>query len=136
MRWPWVPRTDLDDLTMAHVVEVGRAERIFAEALTRLTADVDRERTEKAYWVERYMDAVARSIPPESVPVTPQIAPPKVKSVIAEAIREESAGDTRLAGWYWKRVRTLKAEGKAEADIVAEIRSWVTTEDEPQPVSA
>jgi hypothetical protein len=68
--------------------------------------------------------------------VTPLVAPPRVKSAIAEAIREEAAGDTRLAGWYWKRVRTLKAEGKTEGDIVAEIRSWVTTEDEPQPVSA
>jgi hypothetical protein len=54
--------------------------------------------------------------------------PARPKSVIAQAIAEESGGDSKLARWFWKRAGELKAENKTPEEIARALRQWQTSE--------
>lgn len=53
---------------------------------------------------------------------------PRVRSVVAEAIKAQSEGDPRLARYLSKRAQELKAENKRPEEIAAELANWQTTE--------
>lgn len=53
---------------------------------------------------------------------------PRVRSVVAEAIKAQSEGDPRLARYLSKRAQELKAENRRPEEIAAELANWQTTE--------
>ncbi len=72
-----------------------------------------------------------RVLPVPSSPVTATpVREPRTPDVVQQAIRDEAAGDSRLAGHLRKRANELKAEGKNPEEIAQELRTWQTTADE------
>lgn len=72
---------------------------------------------------------IERGLQPE--PQEPKPQPPiqtKEESALAAAIREESNGDSQLAQYFWRRAKTLRAEGQSDGDILTAIRTWDSTE--------
>lgn len=72
--------------------------------------------------------AASLAKPPELMIEKPSLERKRRKSVVSEAIREQSGGDPRLMGYLRKRANDLKRDGKPDADIAAELSRWSTTE--------
>ena len=74
-----------------------------------------------------HIAALIALLKPVAPPVLPN-APPRERSEIEVAIKEEAGADPKLRAWFRKRVKELRAEGKSDGDIVLAIRSWESTE--------
>lgn len=107
MKWPWVSR----------------------ETYAAAVREAETWRAEYRAMQSRYFDAVTPRQPtltytePANEPVKKRPSP------IAAAIKQESGGDPRLAGYLRKRARELRAEGMVPADIAVELVRWQTTEE-------
>lgn len=96
------------------------------EAYDQLKAVYEKECREKQHLHERYallqtlvMERGLQPLPPAETPVPPVVQ--KEDSRVAKRIREESGGDPRLAQHFAKLAQRLRAEGKTEGDILAQI---------------
>ena len=96
------------------------------EAYAQLQAAYEKECREKQHLHERYallhtliIERGLQPLPPTETPVPPTVQ--KEESLIAKKIREESGGDPRLAQHFAKLAHRLRAEGKGDGDILAQI---------------
>ena len=122
-RWPWVAR---------ELVESERA------ATDRLVAHFQKENERLAALVEALRGELAavtlRATTPAPVATVNYEAPVREPDpdgdVIRAAIRDESAGDPRLAAYLRKRASELAARGdKTPRQIADELRTWETVGD-------
>lgn len=119
MNLPWVSREMLN-----------LAERRRCDAIAEHEAEVAFVYRQLDAANERIAFLLDRVLPVPASPVTAtSVREPREPSVIAQTIRDESAGDIRLAAHLRKRARELKAEKpdwKPE-QIAEELRNWQTT---------
>jgi hypothetical protein len=127
MNLPWVSRLAFD------VVVTNRAQLVTALAATdsviaALRDDLTAERARNDALMEKYH---ALALPVLPVMATPVVREPAKPSVIAQAIRDESVGDPRLAAFLRNRSRELKLDHPDWADeqIATELTKWETTAD-------
>lgn len=110
--------------------DILEAERSASE---RLLAHHQRENERLAALVEalrRELSAVtARAMERPALPGVPDPAPKPEASKLAQAIREEAAGDPQLAAHYWKLAGQLRRAQKSDDEIIEEVRRWVTVGD-------
>lgn len=110
MKWPFVSRAAYEALQ--------------DEAASWRLLAAEKEKTIQSLVAEADRAPIRLAIPPALLAAVA----PREPSMVAQAIREESAGDTRLAGYFAKRARELRKAGASDPDIVAAIQTWQTTE--------
>lgn len=124
MRLPWVSRDHFDavvSLAATAQTTLDREQRRFNVLL------------EKYHELSLHVTTQPVYIPPVVNPLLPTSAggppaPERVPSVVAQAIKDESQGDPKLARVLWKRARELRQENHSPEEIAKEIRRWETTE--------
>jgi len=144
MRLPWVSRLAYDQMEAAWLHEIDnrantqtRHDRLltmYHELALRVTEPpkqtVDVKPASTAEDAARLED-IARSAAMPLVPVSDS----RVRSVIAQTIKDEAAGNPKIAQWLHKRARELRAENKTPEEIAAALRQWQTTEEADEEVT-
>lgn len=120
MKLPFVSRLAYDTLKE----QCGEAERRYQTLLAAFTA------------IQTH-HAVPLTITPEGK-VEPLMAPPKPRDIVQETIRQEAAGDRRMAEHLRKRARELRQEHPlwSPDQIAGELARWETADAELQAVGA
>lgn len=118
---PWVSRVTYDQMKADH----QRALDSQATVIENLQWEIEHQRQLTETLVTRLLPV----LPVKAAPV--ERAPTEV-SPITKAIRDEAAGDPRLAAFLRKRSRAIKAEHPdwEDSQIADELAKWETTETE------
>lgn len=117
MKWPWVSRSDYDELR-------GRlaCEKAVSEAYQR---SYDSQSELFNHVVELWSATFSSAQKPSVSSVATQDRSP---SLIDQVIREQAPTDPRLKAHLRSYASKLKREGKSEGDIVLALTAWSTTE--------
>lgn len=128
MRTPWVSREALeqarDEVTMLRAAlsrQLDRYEALFVR--------YDALAVQVATPVLPYPRHATVATPTLQIP-----APPRETNPVAERIRQEAAGDPKVAAHFWKYAADLKKQGKSPSEI-AELIGWTTTDPQPEQAS-
>lgn len=126
-RWPWIART-------THLALIEARDRLITYERDRREA----AETERALIAARHADLLERYIAllspapvltVASVPSAPNVSrSTRERSVVERTIRDQAAGDPKLAAHFRKRARELKLEGLSDERIAVELAAWATTE--------
>lgn len=133
MKWAYVARETYDavkresDALRAALMAASAHARAETERAGELRWTVEEMGKRYDAMAERY-HALAAPPKPEMAEAAPLID--RVPSIVTQAIKDESGGDPRLAAHLRKRANELKAEKKTPEEIVAQLSTWQSTEEE------